>query len=307
MDVEISHLRYFVAVADKLNFTRAAESLHMAVSPLSQRIRDLERELGAPLFVRDRRTVELTRYGEQLLPEARDVVRRFDSFTRTARQTKTEHGRHIVRIGIAPDVSTTLRTRVLDIIEDVDPALEVQLRPGSTEPLIAALDAGELDIALVHGPIASPDLHTVTLEIHSIAVIVARGLGFDDKTEIGLRELAALPYASIAFDAAPFLYRRVDEILTHCGVHKRLTLEGHDFAGLAHLVSSGRAFTLAALNGGMTTKAFAGDPVISLPVTRPKLTMTTVAAVLENRTEPRVETETITSILESLRASHTVP
>jgi DNA-binding transcriptional LysR family regulator len=71
------HLRYFVAVAEELNFTRAAERLHMATSPLSQRIRDLERELGAPLFLRNSRKVELTAAGERFLPAARDTIERF--------------------------------------------------------------------------------------------------------------------------------------------------------------------------------------------------------------------------------------
>ena len=306
--MEISHLRYFVAVADKLNFTRAAESLHMTVSPLSQRIRDLERELNAPLFIRDRRAVTLTPYGEKLLPEARDVVRRFDAFTRTARQTRSDHDRRIVRIGIAPDVSSALRTRVLDTVHTVDPELEVRLRPGSTEPLLTAVDAGELDVALVHGPIGSRDLLTVTLEVHPVVVVLARGLGFDDRTEVSLHELTALPYASVAFDAAPLLYRRIDEMLNQCGVHKRLTLEGQDFAGLAHLVSSGRAFTLAALNGGMTTKVFSGDPVLHLRVTTPKATMSTIAvAHSDRRTTATIETTTVTAILEGLRSSPRVP
>jgi DNA-binding transcriptional LysR family regulator len=73
------HLRYFVAVAEELNFTRAAERLHMATSPLSQRIRDLERELDTALFRRASRAVELTEAGERLLPAARETIGRFDA------------------------------------------------------------------------------------------------------------------------------------------------------------------------------------------------------------------------------------
>lgn len=73
------HLRYFVAVAEELNFSAAARRLHMATSPLSQRIKDLERELDHRLFERDTHRVALTPAGEALLPIARDVLEQITS------------------------------------------------------------------------------------------------------------------------------------------------------------------------------------------------------------------------------------
>jgi hypothetical protein len=77
--VELLHLRYFVAVAEELNFSAAARKLHMAASPLSQRIKDLEHELGRRLFDRSTHHVELTEAGAALLPIARDVLDRVGS------------------------------------------------------------------------------------------------------------------------------------------------------------------------------------------------------------------------------------
>lgn len=77
--VDVLHLRYFVAVAEERSFTRAAARLHMAASPLSQRIKDLERELGMDLFIRAHRRVELTDAGRALLPQAGDIVERVDA------------------------------------------------------------------------------------------------------------------------------------------------------------------------------------------------------------------------------------
>lgn len=100
MWVELFHLRYFVAVADELHFTRAAERLRMAASPLSRRIRDLERELGVELFVRTHHRVTLTPAGEALLPSARDLVERFGEIPSVV--SRAANRRRTVSVGGGP-------------------------------------------------------------------------------------------------------------------------------------------------------------------------------------------------------------
>ena len=107
--MELRHLRYFVAVAEELHFGRAAARLHIAQPPLSRQIRDLEREVGTPLFERVARGVELTAAGRAVLPEARLMLAQAARAQRTAeRAARGEIGR--LRVGF---VEAATYSRVL--------------------------------------------------------------------------------------------------------------------------------------------------------------------------------------------------
>ncbi|RJQ66959.1 LysR family transcriptional regulator [Pseudonocardiaceae bacterium YIM PH 21723] len=277
------HLRYFVAVAGELNFTRAAAGLHMATSPLSQRIKDLERELGTTLFVRSHHKLELTTAGETLLPAAREIIDRFDSVPQLVRESTG--GPRTVTLGLAPEVSPELRSTVLQALATRHADVTVRLTPASSGPLVQALLSGELDLALIHGPVTSGRISTVLLESRPARVAVARAAGFDDRTSVGYAELAHLPYASIEHDAAPEIYRQLDNHLTKAGVRQRIIVEGHNLGGLAHVVASGQAFTIVGGAHGTLSKVFAGEAVTFLDL-EPSPQITTSATWCHDRAQP---------------------
>ena len=121
--MELRHLRYFVAVAEELHFGRAARRLHIAQPPLSRQIRDLERDVGTPLFERRPRGVELTPAGRAFLPEARLTLAQAERAQRTAqRAAMGETGRLRVGFveaaadtGILPDVLSFFRMHLPSI------------------------------------------------------------------------------------------------------------------------------------------------------------------------------------------------
>lgn len=271
------HLRYFVAVAEEGNFTRAAARLHMAASPLSQRIKHLEGELGSPLFIRAHHRIDLTAAAIALLPVARDLVERFDAIPALVRQGATP-GPQDLTIGVASDVTSELRTAVADAISSHHPDIRSTFRPGATEPLRQLLQDGTLDAALLHGDVSGRGVASVRLHTAVVRVAVGRGAGFTGRTEVRLDELTDLAFASIEHDAAPTIYRGIDDLLRRHGIHKRLVVPGYNFGGLAHVVASGEAFSLVGSPTGAMAKAFIGEPIDTLDVAGTRLRLSTVAA-----------------------------
>ncbi|MEE2057239.1 LysR family transcriptional regulator [Rhodococcus artemisiae] len=269
--MEVRHLRYFVAVAEELHFGRAAQRLHMAAPPLSQRIRSLERELGRELFLRSHHRVALTDAGEALLPLARQALETFDVIPGALGAAVAR----VAVIGIAPDVPTELRTNSLERIRRHSPDLQVRIEPASTGPLYEALRRREVDLAFVHSPSRDPRFRHRRLHSESAVVAVTRGIGFDTRTEVRLEELVDLPYASIRHDADSVLYGRTDALLTRAGIHARLTIDSHNLADVAQIVATGPAFTFVAVSSGQSHKAFTGEPVVLLQLVDANLRIST--------------------------------
>src|SRR4051794_14934776 len=146
------HLRYFVAVAEELNFSQAARRLHMATSPLSQRIRDLERELRVELFVRSTHGVRLTPPGAALLPLARNLVDEFNSLTWRVRQAANPP-RTTVFVGIPPGLHPVLREKVRLLEQRSADSVELSRWPGSSGDLVTAVRDASLGLALVRLPV----------------------------------------------------------------------------------------------------------------------------------------------------------
>lgn len=122
------HLRYFVAVAEELNYSAAARRLHMATSPLSQRIRDLEGELGYKLFDRSTHHVTLTPAGAALLPIAREALEQVNSIPWRLREAiRPQHS--TVLLGMIDGVHPRLRARVNALAQRVSERFELKRWP----------------------------------------------------------------------------------------------------------------------------------------------------------------------------------
>ena len=149
--MELRHLRYFVAVAEEENVTRAAERLHVSQPPLSRQIRDLEEELGVTLFERTARTVRLTTAGKLFWEEAKAVLQRVEE---AVRLVKASAGgiRGNLSIGFAPSLSVEVLPEALRLFQPAFPGVKVTLHDMSSEEMLSGVEKGTLQLALMAMP-----------------------------------------------------------------------------------------------------------------------------------------------------------
>ena len=155
--MDIRHFRYFLAVAQQRNFTRAAEVLGIAPPTLSRQVQDLEAELGVRLFVREQRQVSLTQAGEALLPEAQATVSQFERAGRHAQRAGRGETGHIELGYVASAVySGVLQRQVQGFCrESAEVSISVREAPMANLPTMVA--EGRFDIGYVRSPMALPD------------------------------------------------------------------------------------------------------------------------------------------------------
>ena len=186
MDVDLRKLRYFLAVAEELHFGRAAERLHIAQPALSRQIRALEGELGAELFMRDRRHTELTPAGEQLVHEAKPLLASADALLRRVRAA----GEGVARftIGFMPGITVT---PVVRLLRERHPGLDVRLLRTGWHDQVEVLHDARAQVGVVRLPIDPAGLEIRPLFTEPRVVVVASAHRLAGKEVVQVADLAA--------------------------------------------------------------------------------------------------------------------
>ena len=171
MSIELRHLRYFLAVADTLHFGQAAERLGMSQPPLSQQIRQLEDLIGARLFVRSHRRVQLTPAGELLQERARAIVQQVETAVDEVQRAARRAGRTAYRPD--PGHAAVAADSAFDpALPPAVPQVRLQLSEMNTLQQIDALLDGSLDVGIIRKRALPPELVAHSLFVDPLALIV---------------------------------------------------------------------------------------------------------------------------------------
>ena len=185
--MELHHLRYFVAVAEDLSFTRAARRLKMAQPPLSRQIRSLENEIGVQLFERRSGKVFLTDAGCRFLSGVRVALEQVELAVDVARQTM--HGElGTVRVGFGKGLGDVVSLAINQHMR-LFPKIEVDVRDILSGHQSPALLSRQIDVGFSHGPALSLDVASEKLFKESLSVVLARSSPLAKRTRLRLKDL----------------------------------------------------------------------------------------------------------------------
>jgi DNA-binding transcriptional LysR family regulator len=237
LSIELRHLRYFAVVADELSFTAAANRLHMSQPPLSQQIRDLEDQVGTPLFRRTSRQVRLTAAGESFLIHARAILAQVDSARREAQAIGAgKVGRlfigttgSILRGGLA-DLLAAHRHEYPEVVSTLieqAPALQIQ-----------ALLERKADISFIRVPPAIDGLVAALAWKEDVVLAMSRIHRLAQRKRLALKDLRDEEFVTLMPESSDFA-RSLQESCVAAGFLPRVAHEVVDAQSIVGLVSAG--------------------------------------------------------------------
>jgi DNA-binding transcriptional LysR family regulator len=237
--MELRHLRYFRAVAEELHFGRAAERLHIAQPPLSQQIRQLERELGVALLVRTTRSVELTAAGVAYLSRAVRILDAVDDAGEQARRiAKGVEGQ--LAIGCVGSATYSLLPRLVRALGETLPGIEVSVRGEMLAPAqLAALAAGEIDLALLRPPVPHTGLITETVRRDRLLAALPADHPLAGRHDLLVRELHDEDFIAHAGQGRSVMHSVLTAVCADAGFVPRLRHEVMETSTLVTLVAAG--------------------------------------------------------------------
>jgi len=298
--VELRHIRYFLAVAEHLNFSKAAQQLHIAQPPLSRQIRQLEEDLGVVLFVRNKRKVELTKGGHAFLDEARKLIVQAGHAAEAARHAqKGESG--VVRIGIASGLGGIAGRAVADLCRRL-PAINVECKDIFSTVQNEALHKGEIDVGFLRPPVDQVKLNCELLLEEEFVVILPKSHPLAKRKFVRLKDVANEPLLIFERSFSSGLYDKVLGLYAKQGLtpHFMVThVEPHEEAG-AIMVATGRAIFIGV--GGIVTRSVAGIELASAKLNEPEAKIEVYVAWRKDE-----ESSAVFSFLESVRRTYRHP
>ncbi|GGR83434.1 LysR family transcriptional regulator [Streptomyces rubiginosohelvolus] len=265
--MELRHLNAFLAVAEELHFGRAAKRLQMAQPPLSQQIRQLEKELGVQLFHRNTRSVRLTSAGESFLEPVRTVLDDLATAVRAARSAGIgEYGR--VTIGFAGASSHETLPRLTRAVRAAHPGLELVMT-GQTyaNTALSRVADGSLDLGFVRLPVTRPGVAHRVIDEEELVCALPSDHPLARRETVPLDVLAGEPFVSFPANSGSTVRDAMTQACESAGFTPRIVQEAPDSYTILALVAAGVGVTLTVTSvqhiqqNGLVYRPLAGPTV----------------------------------------------
>jgi DNA-binding transcriptional LysR family regulator len=238
--MNLQQLRYFVTVAELLNFTRAADLLHVTQSGLSKQIADLENELGVKLFIRSKRYVRLTAAGRELLAEAREIVERSEKFIKKTRQFASGQAGSL-KIGFLGISEQNFLPPVLKKFQQKFPQIELSLTQLDWNPVNSALVGGDIDIGITFslGLESLPGLAWQTVSPGFLTVAMPQDHPLAGQKTVSLRELAGEPFITFTPNRSSLSIDHLTKICRYHGFSPKIARQVSRMETMLLLIKAG--------------------------------------------------------------------
>ena len=245
---DFRQLRYFIAVAEELSFTRAAQRLHLSQPPLSQQIQALEQDLGVRLLERDKRNVTLTAPGRLFLDQARQILAMADEARSQVAEAAAGFSGHLklaytVSVSFHPALPQTL----LRLGQNA-PNVRVWLSEMYSEPQFSAIRNGQIDVGFVRDvPTHEDDARALRIDVidrEPLVLALPSGHRLAGRQRVELSEVAGDPFVVQPHELAATLYDRLMRLAAKAGFHPVIRQHAQQINGLLALVAAGIGMAL---------------------------------------------------------------
>jgi DNA-binding transcriptional LysR family regulator len=241
--MELRHLRYFLVVAEELHFGRAATRLHITQPPLSQQIRQLEDELGVPLFQRTKRRVQLTDAGRAFREAAQQMLDQAEQAVRTAQRVhRGEIGP--LTVGFVGSAMAGRFSEILLAFRTRFPEVALTLQELTTGQQVEALRQRRIDIGVLRPPIGEEDFAFETIDRESFVVVLPKTHPLAAQQRIPLRALAQETVVMVPRDLGPGVEDDAVEFCQRAGCYPQRLAGATQMLTVIGLVAAGMGLSL---------------------------------------------------------------
>jgi len=241
--MELRHLRYFIALAEELNFTKAAQRMCTVQPSLSQQIKDLEHEVGVQLLMRTNRKVELTAEGQAFLKEARLSLEHAEKAIMDARQI-AQLSKEQLNIGFMPVAEMKVFPYIMPNIRAQFPELKIHFHSLMDIDQISAVRKGEIDIAFTRYVEESPEIESVQIFTEPLALIIPKNSPVAEQRHISIKSMNQQDFIISDEHSSPELYRIIQDFFKQNKLNVNLVQHSTNILLNVNLVGMGVGWSL---------------------------------------------------------------